>query len=279
MKPYLIFIAALVFSACTTGNKVNRAILRDVRRDTAARVFSLTQPSDKAFVLLVPSSGKKILLQNTGFDSATVFHTEIRRDTAERSFTARAFTSSLHAAADDEFKGSVRGTVKTTYSDKPFEKFASVAKLYQSLKPAEFMNDLNIGNKDERSAFEDRNVIIRKAYLYTITIETDNDLHLLIGNTPVYDPQKTRVFNAEIPGVPKNGDAATKKHIRDLRENVLSLFNGIPECGKNGYLQQNHKIRISGSLFYDTHHKTNPAKCNEVEGESAWEMHPVWKIK
>ncbi|MBX9782112.1 MAG: hypothetical protein K2X48_02355 [Chitinophagaceae bacterium] len=114
---------------------------------------------------------------------------------------------------------------------------------------------------------------------YTITIEGDNDFHLLIGNTPVYEAGVTRVFNAEIPGVPPNGTTAEKNKIKQLRAKLLQQFGGIPVCGRNGYLQEHTKIRISGSLFYDTQHKSNPAKCRDVEGESAWEIHPVLDIE
>ncbi len=136
-------------------------------------------------------------------------------------------------------------------------------KKYKRKGPKEFMNDLSIGHADSRVAYEDRNVIIRKAYLYTITIEDDNDFHLLIGTTAVYDPATTRVFNAEVPGVPTNGSAATKEHIRELREKLLNIFNGIPVCGRNGYLQQYTKIFIRGSLFPDFNTGT-PKRKNQM---------------
>jgi len=140
------------------------------------------------------------------------------------------------------------------------------------------MNGLGIGNKNERNEFENRNVFIEKAYLYTITLLEDNDLHLLIGNTPTYVEGVTRVFNAEISGVPVSGSSETKDRIRNARQKAINVFKGIPLCGRKGFLQSNNKIWIKGSLFYDTHHISAPAKCREVEGESAWEIHPVWDI-
>ena len=86
------------------------------------------------------------------------------------------------------------------------------------------MNNLAIGRREERVPEEDRNIIIEKAYLYTITLEDDNDLHLLIGNTPVYDKDVTRVFNAEIAAIPPDGTTEEKEMIREVRRIVIAII-------------------------------------------------------
>lgn len=107
----------------------------------------------------------------------------------------------------------------------------------------------------------------------------DNDLHLLIGNTPVYQEGTTRVFNAEISGIPPNGTAEQKQHMEELRAKAIAEMSDIPLCGRSGYLQSHRRIKIKGSLFFDSHHASKPARCREVEGESAWEIHPVYDIE
>lgn len=273
---FFLFISGMLIG-CNSSKKINRIINEKTNSDTSARVYSLLQPTDKAFAYYITPGGKKILLQKIA-PSANSSDSVVAAPMASAAFTATA-TGIGGATADDPFTGSVRGTVKTTYSTATNRTFATIRGLYNSLQTKEFMDALSIGHSDSRVAEEDRNVIIKKAWLYTITIEGDNDFHLLIGNTPVYDPNVTKVFNAEVPGVPVSGSVATKTFIHDLRAKLLTIFNGIPVCGNNGYLQQYTQIYISGSLFYDTQHKSTPAKCNDVEGQSAWEIHPVRDIR
>lgn len=272
MKTILFLLLSGILFACSNSKKINRIIKEKTNNDTTARVSSLSEISDKPFVYYVTPGGQKILLKK--------IPAQVNSSDSADMVTMRAAASGVGGAgADDPFTGSVRKTVKTTYSTATYRSYATIRGLYSSLKTKEFMDALNIGHTDSRTTYEDRNVILRTAYLYTITIENDNDFHLLIGNTAVYEPGVSRVFNAEVPGVPTTGSASTKAHIRDLRVKLLNIFNGLPVCGRNGYLQEYTKIYISGSLFYDTQHKSNPASCREVEGESAWEIHPVWEIK
>lgn len=270
MKAFFVIILSGMAISCSSNRKISKIIDEKTNHDTTARVYSLKETTNKPFAYYVTPGGKKILLQKIPAEATA-------SDTADVLMSAAAGIGG--AGADDLFTGTIRGTVKTTYSTGATKTYATIRSLYSSLKPKQFMDSLSIGHRDSREIYEDRNVIIKKAYLYTITIEDDNDFHLLIGTTAVYDPATTRVFNAEVPGVPVNGSAETKQHIRELRAKLLDIFNGIPVCGRNGYLQQYTQIYIRGSLFYDTQHKTNPAKCREVEGESAWEIHPVWDIR
>ncbi|MEP7164291.1 MAG: hypothetical protein ABI741_06335 [Ferruginibacter sp.] len=274
MKAVIIFLISGLVISCSSNKKINRIIGEKTNHDTTARVYSLLDTTNKLFAYYITPGGRKVLLQKIEPEERGV----IIGDSVVTSM-APAGAGVGGASADDQFTGSIRATVKTTYSTAADQSYATIRSLYSSLESKTFMDGLNIGHSDSRVMYEDRNVIVRKAYLYTITIENDNDFHLLIGTSAVYDPATTRVFNAEVPGVPATGSAATKQHIRDLRAKLLTIFNGIPVCGRNGYLQQYTQIYISGSLFYDTQHKTNPAKCREVEGESAWEIHPVWDIR
>jgi len=281
MKCYYFGTIILLAISCSGPGKLSKEIATKTNNDSTAVIYSLAEPSQKKYVVYVTPGGKKILLKREGsqLDEPISTASDSVRLGEEVLVSHVAGTVGNSGGVDDPFTGSVRPTVKTSYSTKSFETFATIPALYRSLKSKESMNNLAIGHSDVRVTPENRNVKIKTAYLYTITIEKDNDFHLLIGNTPVYDPSTTRVFNAEIPGVPRNGSEETKQHVRELRRKVLRIFSAIPLCGKKGYLQEYTKISISGSLFYDSHHKSTPAKCREVEGESAWEIHPVWDIK
>ncbi|MEO7924845.1 MAG: hypothetical protein ABIR30_14270 [Chitinophagaceae bacterium] len=258
---FILLFPALV--ACDNGKRISRADSNKVFNDSSARVYSLDERSDREWVYYVNPSGTKVLL---------------KKDLS--GFTQRIAGDSLAKKVhpDDPFEGSIRLSPKTTYSTKTYKKYRTIPALYRKLESNQFMKDLSIGNSNERVEQEDKNINIQKAYLYTITLEADNDLHLLIGNTPVYKEGTTRVFNAEISGIPPDGTTAVKNHMMELREKAIAAMNDVPLCGRSGFLQANRRITIRGSLFFDSHHASKPAKCREVEGESAWEIHPVYDI-
>lgn len=281
---YYIVILLLYCTACSTERRISKPATQTVFSDSSARVYSLKEKTDKELSYFITADGKKVLLKKyTGPQEIPPppppvhINDSVRIDASMMPMAAAA-SRSFAADDNDPFTGSIRTIPKTTYSNKKNEKFRTIPALFRKLPSAEKMKDLNIGRKNERVEEEDRNVWIEKAYLYTVTIEDDNDLHLLIGNTSVYKPGKTRVFNAEISGVPPNGTAEEKEQMRSLRKKAIANMLDIPLCGRNNYLQVNRRISIRGSLFFDSHHATKPAKCREVEGESAWEIHPVRDI-
>lgn len=279
---YAIVILLLYCTACSSERRISKPATQIVFSDSSARVYSLKEKTDKELSYFITADGKKVLLKKyTGPQELPPppvrINDSVRIDASLLPMGAAA-SRSFAADDNDPFTGSIRTIPKTTYSNKKYEKFRTIPALFRKLPSAEKMKDLDIGRKNERVEEEDRNVWIEKAYLYTVTIEDDNDLHLLIGNTSVYKPGKTRVFNAEISGVPLNGTAEEKEQMRSLRKKAMANMLDIPLCGRNNYLQVNRRISIRGSLFFDSHHATKPARCREVEGESAWEIHPVRDI-
>ena len=260
---WLLVLLIPAISACSSGKRISSAERNKVFNDSSARIHSLDERSDREWVYYVNASGQKVLLKKDP--------TGLTRRVSEDSLAKK-----VHP--DDPFEGSIRLTPKTTYSTKTYKKYRTIPALYRKLESNEFMKGLGIGHSEERVEQEDKNITIQKAYLYTITLEDDNDLHLLIGNTPVYEEGTTRVFNAEISGIPADGTATVRNRMIALREKAIAAMNDVPLCGRSGYLQANRRISIRGSLFYDSHHASKPAKCREVEGESAWEIHPVYDI-
>lgn len=283
MKYFIIFLICFI-GACSSEKRINKSTARIVFQDSTARINSLNETPDRELAFFETPEGKKILLkkytgpqENQGRDL-----NPIREDSIQNFETVELMSvtssSSLNVGAGDLFTGSVRAFPKTNYSSKKYEKYRTIPALFRKLPSAEIMKDIGIGHKNERVIEEDRNVRIEKAYLYTITVEADNDLHLLIGNTPVYKAGVTRVFNAEISGVPPGGTTEEKNQMERLRAKAIAAMGDIPLCGRTGFLQAHRRISIRGSLFFDSHHASKPARCREVEGESAWEIHPVKDI-
>ena len=278
----IYFLLLIFFTACNSSRRISNRITAKVLSDSTARVSSVAASGEKELVYYIAPTGKKILLKKypVPVESTELVRRRVMEDSVVGVSERRRTTSSMAGSvgANDLFKGSIRVVPKTTYASKKNEKFRTIAALYRKLQSNDFMKNLGIGNKEERVEEEDRNIIIAKAFLYTITVEDDNDIHLLIGNTPVYTDGVTRVFNAEISGVPRDGTEAEKEKMKQLRAKAIEAIGDIPLCGRSGYLQTNRRITIRGSLFFDSHHATKPAKCREVEGESAWEIHPVKDI-
>lgn len=274
---YTYVLILFAFTACNSSRRISTRLANKVFNDSTARVYSLEEQTDRDLVYYVAATGKKILLKKIPGQAIlplSAHHAILMDSVSDDEVPIR----NNRVGANDPFTGSVRKIPKTTYSDKAYKSYRTIPALFRKLESNDFMRSLAIGHRNERVEQEDRNVIIVKAYLYTITVEGDNDLHLLIGNTPVYKKGVTRVFNAEISGVPGDGTAEEKQHFIELREKAIREMSDIPLCGRNGFLQSHRRISIRGSLFFDSHHATKPAKCREVEGESAWEIHPVRDI-
>lgn len=280
---YLRLLLIFLLAACHSERRIARPAAKKILDDSTARVSSLSEPAVKERAYYITPAGKKVLLVKIKAEDNPPAPPPPpppapMRAVEDAPMVMAAAAPAGGAGANDPFTGRIRVTPKTTFSTKRAEKFRTIPALFRKLPSAETMKNLGIGRSEERVEQENRNVIIEKAYLYTITVEDDNDLHLLIGNTPVYDSAKSRVFNAEISGVPPDGTAAEKEFMRELRRKALGAMGDIPLCGRNDYLQAHRRISIRGSLFFDSHHASKPARCREVEGESAWEIHPVKDI-
>lgn len=281
---YISIILLIFLYSCHNSQKISRSVFKKVLNDSSARIHSLSEPADKEKAYFITPSGKKVLLvKYTPENPVSISPEQLPPPPPDDSGVPQGIAPPppeiTVAGVNDPFKGKIRVAPKTTFSTKRAEKFRTIKELYNELPSKETMNNLAIGRREERVPEEDRNIIIEKAYLYTITLEDDNDLHLLIGNTPVYEKDVTRVFNAEIAAIPPDGTTEEKEMIREVRRIVIGEMVDIPLCGRNNYLQAYRRITIKGSLFFDSHHAKKPAKCREVEGESAWEIHPVKSIR
>ena len=182
---YTYVLILFAFTACNSSRRISTRLANKVFNDSTARVYSLEEQTDRDLVYYVAIPGQAIL-------PLSAHHAILMDSVSDDEVPIR----NNRVGANDPFTGSVRKIPKTTYSDKAYKSYRTIPALFRKLESNDFMRSLAIGHRNERVEQEDRNVIIVKAYLYTITVEGDNDLHLLIGNTPVYKKGVTWVFNA-----------------------------------------------------------------------------------
>ncbi|MBX9784402.1 MAG: hypothetical protein K2X48_14015 [Chitinophagaceae bacterium] len=169
MKQTLQLILCIALTACSSSSRINRIIDQKTNKDTTARVNSLTDTTSKPYVYYITPGGHKILLRNTN-GTAFAIDSAATEETAAPVLFAAAGDVAGNATANDVFTGSVRPTVKTTYSSAPKQTYATIRGLYNSLKSKAFMDNLAIGHTDTRTVYEDRNVVVTTAYCLVLIL-------------------------------------------------------------------------------------------------------------
>jgi hypothetical protein len=182
---------------------------------------------------------------------------------------------------DGDTDKSKREQAKTTYVFSPKIKFKTVKSFLDFLNKNgasdSIMNNKNISNKDPRLPQESVFITIEKAYLYSFSIEEDNDIHLIFGD------KKTKLdmaytMNGEIAGLPVLFKK-DEQQILKTRKKVMDLLKQYQKCSGKTQQPLFVPIKISGSIFYDTGHKTKHAKCGCCSASStAWEIHPIFDM-
>jgi hypothetical protein len=187
--------------------------------------------------------------------------------------TAFTFITSNKRCDSDDFDGSNRKDAKITISPASLESFNTLNVLINSLEDAETVAAAISGSNSLRIAAEDRNVRIKKAYLYCYSRQTDEDFHVIIGSTKK-QTSTTKFFNVEISGLPPAADAsfpllqaARDSFFRKASKNLCST----------GYFcfATPLKIEVKGSLFYDKQHHNGLHGTQNKRPPDAWEIHPV----
>jgi hypothetical protein len=169
----------------------------------------------------------------------------------------------------------VREEAKTTKPPGARKTFSSIVTLYNSLPADDLMDTFNIGNKTPRVKPEQKNITLKKVYIYLITREEDNDYHMIIGDKPNYQDATVR-FNAEISGLPKNFPAL-EETLRKVRMKIAENIGKIPKKASNNN-GTSIPVKISGSLFYDAHHRGSFGGQGNIKSTTVWEIHPVTSI-
>lgn len=177
------------------------------------------------------------------------------------------------SACSDVFAGSARKAAKTTYASGSNISYANISALRASLKTDTYMHTKGLTTSSARIAEETKNVSVTTAYLYAISRESDNDYHMIIGDSQV---SASALMNCESSGLP-GSSSASNPQINSVRTSITTHF-GTDFCGKSGYTHFTPAIKISvlkGSLFYDIDHSPGTIGPAGYQANTSWEMHPV----
>ncbi len=175
----------------------------------------------------------------------------------------------------DIFLGTHRKTAKTTILQKTIQAYNSVALLNATLQADSIMRNLSppITNTSgsPRVTQEKRNVKIKKAFVYAISREEDNDFHLIIGDSLPFNAANS--INVEVSGIPDppNSSYDTLLNVRTVIEN----FFGEKCSGNYTVFSPPIPVTLSGSLFYDIDHAPGIVGTGSYKPLTSWEIHPV----
>jgi len=218
---------------------------------------------------------------------------EVRDEPEESSITThlidyqfapvRKAAHSQAAVGSEVFKGKFRPEAKTSYAQAPNGKITDVESLLNSLPTDAQMTaqhhelvakDRNHQNHVLRIPGEKRNVTV-KAWLYWVKHQSDNDYHLLLGDTAEWSTE-TVFMNAEISGLPP-GKPTQQPFVR-LRGNLRNVLATSPPT-KKGFFKNPLVVRVTGSLLWDGEHRNphnvGPTKPVDIRPKKAWEIHPI----
>jgi hypothetical protein len=171
------------------------------------------------------------------------------------------------------FKGVARKTAKINISEGDTLTFDTVWDLLEYLPYDSTMRQKGIKDKTRRLPEEDHHVIIKCAYLFSMELEADGDLHLLIGD--IIDSVKTNLMTVEVSGLPdrRNPSFETLLSVRKY------LYEEYPKCFSGKRVRPTKKFRkitVQGSLFFDNRH---PATGKAHRPKTAFELHPITHIE
>jgi hypothetical protein len=171
------------------------------------------------------------------------------------------------------FGGVARKTAKINISKGKLYTYASVGEFLQSLPSDEEMHAKGIKDNSRRLPEEERNILIEEAYLFSIEMEDDKDLHLLVGD--IIDSTKTNLLTVEVSGLPdrRNPNYETLLEVRK------TLYDEYPNCFSGKRVRPKKKFRpvkIKGSLFFDNRH---PSSGKAHRPQTAFELHPITFIE
>ena len=178
----------------------------------------------------------------------------------------------------DSYLGLDRAEAKLSIP--PSEKivFPTTTELRASLIHDTIMRSHKVGLKTNspRTTPEVQNVSVTTAYLFAISREADNDLHLIIGNKNAHGAP-IKLLNCEISGLP-NADAPSYATLKSVRDYIIGfLGSDFTVKPGPGYIvfTSGLKLTIEGPLFYDIGHGPGIIGPKSFRSPTAWEIHPV----
>jgi hypothetical protein len=228
-----------------------------------------TLPKDSTAVVIVPI--------DTTTKSPT---TELKTNRIDPDKLKIKFTKEASDTYITEYVGQVRAIAKTSMATRKTEFFETVGNLLASLPTDNYMRQTGVNDKSLRTVDENRNVLIKKAFIFHITKEPDQDFHLIVGDLNEQG-EKVNILNVEIAGLPK--DKTTRDYFF-LERTRRQLYEKFPEffTGNKKTLSPKTKfpeIMVRGSLFFDSHHTPEQIGSGAAKPNSVWEIHPVTYIE
>ncbi len=267
---FLILCAGFIAASCKSVNKISKRQAASL--DTITNLNSL---ESKKQAIYKKGEGKNYVMyyepdpRDSVPDNDT---TQLTRGGGDNIATFRVIAANERCESDN-FDGSNRRVAKISISPAGMESFSILRSLINSLEDAEVMAAAIQGTSSLRIAEEDRNVWVKKAYLYCYSRQTDEDFHVIIGTTRK-QTASTKFFNVEISGLPPADDASF-----DLLNTARnSFFEEATEnlCSTGYYCYATPlKIEVKGSLFYDKQHHNGLHGTGTKRPADAWEIHPV----
>lgn len=174
------------------------------------------------------------------------------------------------------FLGTSRGVAKSSIADAAVEEMTLVRLLNQFEPDDEMVHrhpPIPEGPDADRVAEERRNVAV-EAYLHFAKKEADNDYHVIIGTSE--NPARGRRMNVEISGLPRS-DSPHHRALKDARAAFEGVYGPV---GRSHYTQyEPRRVRVTGSLLFNTDHQGGTVGPKGHQCDSAWEIHPVTRIE
>jgi hypothetical protein len=275
MKYFTLFLlcCSLLFASCKTGNKITKAQAAGL--DTINNINLL-------------ESKKRAIYQNEKGELFIMRYEPDPRDSTEENdtiqpsrlsgtLTTRFTVIVPNKRCDSEnFDGSNRKEAKISISPASLETFNTLRAFINTLQDADAMAAAIPGSNSLRIPEEDRNVRIKKTYLYCYSRQTDEDFHVIIGTTKK-PSATTSYFNVEISGLPPASDASFSV----LQAARTSFYTRASEslCTSGYYFfEQPQRIELKGSLFFDKQHHNGIIGPESARPPNAWEIHPVTSL-
>ena len=275
MKLLILFItvACLFILSCRSSGKISKAQAAGL--DT---ITNINQLKTKKNAIYKNAKGEHFLMRYEPDPDSTEENDTIQLINSSGGVISKSFKAvAINKRCDsDNFDGTNRKDAKISISLASLQSYFTIRSLASTLPDKNLMADSITSTSDPRIPSEDRNVRVKKTYLYAYSRQTDEDFHVIIGTTKT-QTSTTRFFNVEISGLPP----ANHPSFTILKAARDSFFSKATEdlCTSGYFFYVNPlKIEVSGSLFFDKQHHNGKIGPESARPPDAWEIHPVTSL-
>jgi hypothetical protein len=274
----LLAVSFIVFSAtsCDKNTKNDETSLTsEIAASKVDTITNLNQYNGVKAVWL--KDGQYITVENVPYSAEELQHDADEKRNEERDNTEEKKELNKTAACSDAFDGTARKAAKLSFAAVSYTTYSTITALRSSMYTDAYMRGLGISSAStsNRVTQEKKNVSITTSYLYAISRESDEDFHLIIGNST----SASSLINVEVSGNPPSSQSSYSAI--NATRNVIKSYFGKDFCGQSGYTKFTPAIRIytlTGSMFFDVDHGAGTVGPTGLRPNSSWEIHPVKSI-